>query len=110
MESDWQKAVVPTSQMGMCVLPAGSNSIATGDFDPLRMPLMASGWTEMFDIVLIDIGDAKAPFAQQLYKACDRSYMLIRLGRTSRDLADDMMDALLGDDVVLNGCIVTNMP
>ncbi|MEM7317101.1 MAG: cellulose synthase operon protein YhjQ/BcsQ, partial [Planctomycetota bacterium] len=110
LECGWREAVIPTSHNKLCILPAGNLSINSTQIESLFLPTMANEWREMFDVVFVDIGDAQAPMARPLYKMCDKTYLLVRLGHTSREFADEIADQLADDGVNLTGCIVTNLP
>ncbi len=110
LECDWNEVVTPTSNRRLCVLPTGEVSIGVIDVDARRLSTTAKSWKEMFDVTLVDIGDAQAPFARAMYGVCDRIYLLVRLGQTDREIADSVVQLLLEQQISLKGCIATNLP
>ena len=110
LECGWRDAVVPTSHNKLTILPAGNLTNYSTQIESLFLPTMANEWREMFDVVFVDIGDAQAAMASPLYKMCDRNYLLIRLGHTNREFADEIADQMADDGVNVAGCIVTNLP
>ncbi len=110
LECGWREAVVPTSHDKLCILPSGAQMISPAQIDSLLLPTMTTEWREMFDVIFVDIGDAQAAMACPLYKMCDKTFLLVRLGHTNREFADEIADQLADDGVNLAGCIVTNLP
>ncbi len=108
IQCDWTEAVLPTTNRGVCVLPVGQESIEPGEYDPFRLPTMMKSWKEAFDVILVDADIATEPVSQPIFRSCDESYLIVRLGKTTRKLADETIQGMIDQENNLQGTIVTN--
>ncbi len=106
----WDEVIVPTSYSKMCILPAGRISPNAADLSLDVVPALVECWKSVFDVILVDVGDVQADFAQAIFPACDANYLLVRLGKTDREIVDNVVAALTDENIELSGCIVTNVP
>ena len=72
--------------------------------------LIAKEWKSNFDYVIVDGGQAYSMSANSTYTVSDATYLVVRLGKTNRNEADQVVQQLLESQVPLNGCVVTNLP
>jgi hypothetical protein len=65
---------------------------------------------EEYDMVMVNGGNTDSLFALPLCHAADRNYLLVRLGKTPRELATATMEDLRSHGIDVSGTIVTNVP
>ena len=108
--SDWQDLVQPTANSNIVVLPAGTSAAPLGGFDVDELKSVAMSWSEHFDYIFVDNGQAYSTVPNPIYAVCDAAFLVLRLGETNRNEADQVIQQLLDSNVELHGCVVTNMP
>ena len=108
--SDWAELVQPTANRNIFVLPAGTSSPPLGGFDQSVVQKIVDEWKSTFDYVFVDNGQAYSLSANPVHEACDATYVVLRLGETNRNEADQVIQQLLDNENNLTGCVVTNMP
>ncbi len=107
---DWKSLVQTTANRNVVVLPAGTSAPPLGGFDQNVLEQLAQDWKSNFDYVFVDSGQAYSLSANSAYTVCDATYLVLRLGETNRNEADQVVQQLLEGQVPLNGCVVTNLP
>ena len=107
---DWKSLVQTTANRNVVVLPAGTSAPPLGGFDQNVLEQLAQDWKSNFDYVFVDSGQAYSLSANSAYTVCDATYLVLRLGETNRNEADQVVQQLLESQVPLNGCVVTNLP
>ena len=107
-KNHWKSVVQPTATTRLSILPAGSPLSELSNRSPV-ISILAE-MAEEYDMVMVDAGKTDSQFALPLCHAADRNYLLVRLGRTPRELATAALEALRSHGIEISGTIVTNVP
>jgi len=106
--ADLSEAVQPLSHEGLDVLPLGACPWS----DATEINKALTGWMnavkQAWQCVIIDGGRVDAPLAPALTRDCDVTYLLLRLGETTRETAVAAMADLRTAGGRVAGAIVTN--
>lgn len=104
----WQQAVRATATPGLCVLPAGRLPPPRLADDDHRLRNVLKELTSQWDLVLLDGGSLSETSALYVATAARNLYLVVRLGETAADAAEEVASSLASTEINLRGCIVTN--
>jgi hypothetical protein len=106
--SHWKSVVQPTATARLSILPAGNSLHERSNHSSVDS--IVREMTDEYDMVMVDGGKIIEEFALPLCRATDRCYLLVRLGKTPRELVKTAVEMLRGHAIEIHGTIVTNVP
>ncbi|MCA9262698.1 MAG: hypothetical protein KDA60_02570 [Planctomycetales bacterium] len=104
----WQPYVYPTSQEGIFIMPLGGG----GDAPHLSDADLAAFFDSLhreFDVILVDGANRGDDLSRHVTRSCDMTYILVRLGQSSRETTVRFLESLRSESVRVTGCIATNV-
>jgi tyrosine-protein kinase Etk/Wzc len=104
----WQQAVRATATAGLCVLPAGRLVPPRLAEDDERLSDLLKELTSQWDFVLLDGGSLAESSARYAAAAARNVYLVVRLGETDADAAQEAAKSLAAPEFAFRGCVVTN--
>jgi Mrp family chromosome partitioning ATPase len=107
----WQEAVRSTALDGLRVLPGVP--VAEGGqpaVDWVAMEPLLDELRRQYRLVLLDGASLTQPEVAPLARVCDGTYLVVRLGQTTRRAAVEAIRTIQGAGGRVLGCVVTNAP
>ncbi len=107
---NWSDIVVPSVIPNLFLLPSGWDRRSPSEWRLGAFARLVPMLCNRFDLILIAATVAEHTADLPFYAACDRRFLLTRLGQTERKRANAVKEGLERSDVAIDGCIVTNLP
>ena len=99
----------PTVMRRLSVLPAGYFSVGDGGpFETLRWKSLLAELRAHYRFVLIDAPSLLYPEVAPLAAFCDGTYLVVRLGSTSRRALGEVAQCIRQCQGSLRGCVVVD--
>ena len=109
--ASWHDVVRPTAIRGLSVLPVGDNGGNGGNtagVDPAALGKLLAELRNHYRLVLVDAASLLYPEAAPLAAWCDGTYLVVRLGSTSRRAVGEAAAAIEQCQGRLRGCIAVD--
>src|SRR5690606_38597450 len=98
-----------TSNGGVTLLPAGGRIDRRRiEIDTVRQRVSELG--EQYPLILIDGGIASDELAAKIAHGGDEVYLVVQVGKTTRQAAEQAKASLIAAGITPAGCVATNVP